>query len=207
MKKTNSDQKRAIKVALIVAFAILVIAALNRCNKPKPAPSPITTIEAAAKPVEDSLRKEVATLKDSILALKKTMITATVEKKVAQIKGSSTIVAREKAKEKKDTILVDALCDQLEDDYRGYVVTVTYEDSVQNEIIANLEDVVNSLDKDLELQKNKFSQAKISYDEQSILLGKATKELSKKTKRLNVAKFFNKVGVAAAAVAAFILLK
>lgn len=205
MKKLTFNQ-RALIIAIIVAIAI-VLFSIKGCHKKEPAPSPINVIEVAAKPVEDSLRKEVATLKDSIESLKKILINATVEKKVAQIKGTTTIVAREKAKEKKDTILVDALCDQLEDDYRGYVVSVNYEDSVQNEIIANLEDVVSSLDKDLELQKNKFSQAKIAYDEQSILLGKATKDLTKKSKRLNVAKFFNKVGVAAAAVAAFILLK
>jgi hypothetical protein len=157
--------------------------------------------------LEDSLRKEVSILQDSITSLKRAVQNANVSQQVAKGKGQSTISERAKAKEIHDTLRVATLCDQLEEDFRDYSESVAHQDSLQEQLIDKQNIVINNLNEDLELQKNKFSQAAVAYEDQSKVLAENEKKLQKSDRKLRHARFLNKVlGLAAAVVTGLLLL-
>lgn len=189
--------------AIVAVFLFMYfMAGCNGCKKSNPVISVIPAIEQAAKPLEDSLRREVSALNDSITQLKKRLYSAAINQQVAKEKGTATIAARGKAKEIHDTVTVDSLCDQLEEDFRQYAASVAHEDSVQTELIESQAVVITNQAADLELQKSKFNQVKIAYEDNLNRLNEDERKLQKMDRKLRRSHFLNKVfgGIAAVAV-------
>lgn len=188
-------------IAIVVIIIAYSMAGCPSCHKPKPVTSVVPVIENATKPIEDSLRREVAGLQDSITSLTRALKIATIETLTAKGKGQSTITARGKAKEIHDTVMVDKLCDQLEQDYRDYAASVTHEDSIQTEMIASQGKVIDNLSEDLNVQNVKYNQLKAAYTDDLQKLNDSMKQKAKADRKLRRARFLNKVlgGVAAVA--------
>lgn len=190
-------------------LALIVALAFSTCHKKKEAApvSPVAIIEQTTKPVEDSLKKENSALKDSLKSLRAQLKKANVSKITAQVHGEVTIQQRQQAKADKDTAQATNLCDQLEDDYRQYVIQTAYEDSLQQVCLDNQSLLIESQQAEIELHKSKFEQCKEVANAQFEDLQKAVKENAKKDRKLKRAKFFNKLfGGLAIAGAAIIAL-
>lgn len=188
----------------IFVFIAGVIALITGCKqKLLPIENIAETIMASAKPLEDSLRREIKVMKTEIDSLKIIAAKASVKKEVIR----ERVVERPIPTTDSGALIA---YNDLKNDFDLYVISSDEQALSQGNIIIKQERIITNLQADVELQKSKFTQLKSSFNIQETQLNYTRAELTKNVKKLKRARFFNKVfGVGTAAgvgLAAFIFL-
>ncbi|MFA6069804.1 MAG: hypothetical protein WC810_14570 [Janthinobacterium sp.] len=179
---------------IVVLLVALLLSSCKSCNKTdEPVVNVPETIEAKSKPIEDSLRKEVAVLKDSIAILKKIADKAAVKKEVIR----ERVVERPVPTTDSGALLA---YNELLEDFDQYVVQSDKQATAQGEIIVKQERIITNQLSDIELQKSKYKELATAFTNLNDQYGNAVKELKKSDRKLKRAKVFNKIfGIGTAA--------
>jgi hypothetical protein len=178
----------------VVLLVALLLSSCKSCNKPDEAIVSIPeTIEAKAKPVEDSLRKEVAVLKDSIAILKKIADESAFKKEVLR----GRVIDRPTPITDSGALLA---YNELLEDFDKYVFQSDQQAVAQGEIIVKQERIITTQLADIELQKSKYKELATAFTNLNDQYGNVVKDLKKSDRKLKRAKVFNKIfGIGTAA--------
>jgi len=195
---TNDLPLKRVLYFAATAFVLLLIASLfvgcKGCNKPPvPVISVPETIQANAKPVEDSLRRVIVQQNVKIDSLTAVAKRASIKKEVIR----ERVVEREVPTTDLGALLA---YNDLKNDFDQYVVQSDQQAAAQGEIIVSQEKIITSQQSDIELQKSKFNELATQFTNLNEQYGQAIKDLKKSEKKLQRAKAFNKIfGIGTAA--------
>ena len=154
----------------------VLLALLFGCkDKEQPVITVPETINASVKQMEDSLRKEVAELKDSIAIYKQLAAKAAVRKEVIK----ERIV--ERPVPTTDSGALNAYND-LKNDFDQYVVSSDQQAEAQVTIISNQDRVITAQLADIELQKSKYKLLRDAYDSQAVYVQQIRSDFQKDRK-------------------------
>ncbi len=198
MRKTNDTHLKVFAIIYGIAIVIICIWLLtscNGCNKQPPAPvvNIPETIQATAKPVEDSLRQVIVVQNVKIDSLTAVAKRASIKKEVIR----ERVVEREVPTTDSGALLA---YNDLRNDFDQYVVQSDQQASAQGESIISQEKIITAMQADIELQRSKFKELATAFTNLNDQYGQAIKDLKKSEKKLQRAKAFNKIfGIGTAA--------
>ena len=198
MRKTNDTPLKVFAVIYGIAIVIICIWLLTSCNGCNKQPPAVVvnvpeTIQATAKPVEDSLRRVIVVQNVKIDSLTAVAKRASIKKEVIR----ERVVEREVPTTDSGALLA---YNDLMNDFDQYVVQSDQQASAQGESIISQEKIITAMQADIELQRSKFKELATAFTNLNDQYGQAIKDLKKSEKKLQRAKAFNKIfGIGTAA--------
>lgn len=197
MTRSNDTPLKTLFIICLVAATILFQIGLSGCKSCNKPPAPVVnipeTIQANAKPVEDSLRQVIVKQNVKIDSLTAVAKRASIKKEVIR----ERVVEREVPTTDSGALLA---YNDLKNDFDQYVTQSDQQATAQGEIIVSQEKIITSQQADVELQKSKFKELATQFTNLNEQYGQAIKDLKKSEKKLHRAKAFNKIfGIGTAA--------